>query len=350
MLAKKRAAILREYILGKASLPASSVTTEKSGTDWAALRDSISSTDQPWRDEAMRIISETPVSADDKDSQAEESLKNRLAALHGGKAWQYLEKHFFTDMRHAEVTIECADEDADGTPGTADKGGMADVAGEKNIEPSVAPDTEDTAVAQVEKAGQEQQAKEDTCGGTQATGRQFTLLLKTNMLYDIAAVPNLGLEMPIGKHWSVGANWMYAWWTNDSRHRCWRIYGGDIEVRRWFPPRGKAEPLLCGHHIGLYGQMLTYDFEWNGKGSLGDKWSWGVGISYGYSLRIARQLNIDFTLGVGYLQGEYMRYHAADDCHVWDSTNIRKWFGPTKAEISLVWFMGGRNWRKGGAR
>lgn len=302
----------------------------------------------PWSNEAMRIMSETSLSDDDKDPRAEESRKNRLALLHEGRAWQYFDKHFFADMRHAEVNIACLEEMPDGTHTTDTDNNTADAAGNNGTQPTPAQDTEGTDLVQTAKTGLEE--KEDTCCGTHSADRQFTLILKTNMLYDMAAVPNLGIEMPMGKHWSVGANWMYAWWTNDSRHRCWRIYGGDIEVRRWFVPQGKAEPLLCGHHIGMYGQMLTYDFEWGGKGSLGDKWTWGVGLSYGYSLKIARQLNIDFTLGVGYLQGKYMRYHAEDNCHVWDSTNIRKWFGPTKAEISLVWFMGGRNWRKGGKR
>lgn len=110
------------------------------------------------------------------------------------------------------------------------------------------------------------------------------VLLKTNMLYDAAAIPNIGLEVSVGKGWSVGANWMYAWWSNDARHRFWRAYGGDVELRRWFSPRRESRSLMCGHHIGVYGQMLTYDIEWGGRGYLGDRWSWAAGLSYGYSL------------------------------------------------------------------
>lgn len=87
-----------------------------------------------------------------------------------------------------------------------------------------------------------------------------------------------------------------------------------------------------------------------GVGYLGDRWSWAVGLSYGYSLPIGTQFNIDFTLGVGYMKGDYMKYHPKDGCYVWDSTHNRKWFGPTKAEVSLVWYMGGRYTRKGGER
>ena len=85
---------------------------------------------------------------------------------------------------------------------------------------------------------------------------------------------------------------------------------------------------MCGHHVGVYGQMLTYDVEWGGRGYMGDRWSWAAGVSYGYSLPVGRHFNIDFTLGVGYLQGDYMKYRPEDDCYVWDSTHRKEWFGP----------------------
>ena len=178
--------------------------------------------------------------------------------------------------------------------------------------------------------------------------RKHAVLLKTNMLYDAAAIPNIGLEVSVGKGWSVGANWMYAWWSNDTRHRFWRTYGGDVELRRWFSPRRESRSLMCGHHIGVYGQLLTYDIEWGGRGYLGDRWSWAAGLSYGYSQPVGRNLNIDFTIGIGYLEGDYMKYRPEDGCYFWESTHRRKWFGPTKAEVSLVWFIGGRYQRKGG--
>ena len=57
--------------------------------------------------------------------------------------------------------------------------------------------------------------------------------LKTNALYDVALVPNVGVEIYLGKQWSVVGNWMYAWWSNRGKNNFWRIYGGDVETRRW---------------------------------------------------------------------------------------------------------------------
>ncbi len=178
----------------------------------------------------------------------------------------------------------------------------------------------------------------------------FCMSLKNNMLYDLLAVPNIGIEFYLAKNWSIAANWMYAWWKTDKRHRYWRIYGGDIAVRKWFGRKTGERP-LSGHHLGLYGQILTYDFEWGDKGYLGDRWSYAGGVEYGYSLPVARRLNIDFTLGVGYLGGEYKKYAPRDGHYVWKATKDRHWFGPTKVEVSLVWLLGpGCNNIEGGAK
>ena len=171
-----------------------------------------------------------------------------------------------------------------------------------------------------------------------------------NMLYDVLAVPNIGIEFYLGNNWTIGGNVMYGWWNSRSDKRYWRIYGGDIAVRKWFGRKAEEKP-LTGHHLGLYGQIFTYDFEWGGKGYMGGKpgetlWespNYAFGVEYGYSLPIARRLNIDFTLGVGYWGGKYYTYNPRDGHFVWQSTRNRHWFGPTKAEISLVWLLGRGN-------
>ena len=87
-------------------------------------------------------------------------------------------------------------------------------------------------------------------------------------------------------------------------------------------------------------------------GSLWDSANYAVGVEYGYSLPIAKRLNIDFTIGVGYWGGKYYEYEPLDGHNVWQVTRQRHWFGPTKAEISLVWLLGNGNSNKskGGIR
>ena len=181
--------------------------------------------------------------------------------------------------------------------------------------------------------------------------KPFYMGIKNNMLYDIAIIPNIGAEFYLGKNISLVGNWMYAWWKRDANAWYWRTYGGDLGIRYWFGKAAKKKP-LTGHHIGLFGQILTYDFEVGGRGYLGDRWSYGGGLEYGYSLPVARRLNIDFNLGLGYIGGEFKEYLPIDGHYVWQVTKMRHWTGPTKAEISLVWLLGrgNENEGKGGKR
>ena len=163
--------------------------------------------------------------------------------------------------------------------------------------------------------------------------------VRTNLLYAAGLLPNLGVEVPLRRGWSVGAEWICAWWGGRAHDRYWRTYGGDIGVRKYFGSRA-SEQMLAGHHLGLYGQMVTYDFELGGRGYLNDRWSWGAGVEYGYSLPLSRCLHLDMGLGIGYLGGEYETYDPQDGHYVWRRTRKLRWVGPTKAEVSLVWLIG----------
>ena len=171
---------------------------------------------------------------------------------------------------------------------------------------------------------------------------------RTNMLYDLALTPTIGVDFHLGHNWTLGANWSYAWWHKDSWSYYHRVYGGDINLRKYFGASARRRP-LSGHHIGIYAQGLTYDFEYGSTGFLSE-FSYGGGLEYGYSLPVSKTLNIDFNIGCGYLGGEYKVYDPIDDHYVWRETRQRHWFGPTKAEISLVWNIGNKVFRKGGAK
>lgn len=190
--------------------------------------------------------------------------------------------------------------------------------------------------------------------------RSFYMNLRSNILCDAALIPNLGAEFYVGRNLSVGAAFYYAWWENDIRHR-WDVNGIEINARWWVGQQSRIKP-LSGHHLGFYTQILVYDFEFGNKGYIGgipghtifDHPQIGMGIEYGFSLPVSRRLNLDFSLGVGYLGGKVYDYKVVDSHYVWQSTRRRNWFGPTKAEVSLVWLIGNGNFNikraKGGIR
>ena len=53
---------------------------------------------------------------------------------------------------------------------------------------------------------------------------------------------------------------------------------------------------------------------------MGDKWSYGGGVAYGYSLPVGHRFNVDFTLGIGYLGGSYKEFIPLDGHYVWQTT------------------------------
>ena len=176
--------------------------------------------------------------------------------------------------------------------------------------------------------------------------KHCTLLVKTNTLHDLALMPDIGLEAGLGNGWSIGGNMMYGWWTDRSRFY-WRACSADAGIRKYFGTRTEnSGDRLCGHHAGIYAGIVTYDFELGGRGVISDwreEWDRYFGIDYGYSMPVADHLNIDFTLGLGYVGGRYKEYlpdlwKSPDNWHyVWQSTNNLHYFGPTRLEVSLVW-------------
>ena len=172
------------------------------------------------------------------------------------------------------------------------------------------------------------------------------------MLYDVVLIPNVGIEVCMGKRWTVGLDWFYTWFSSNNRHRYWQGYGGYLTVRKYLGGNNSQLSIVncqfTGHHIGAYVLGLTYDVEWGGRGYQAARFGFGGGLEYGYSKMISRKLALDFSIGVGFQDGEYKEYLPMDDHYVWQSTHKRHWWGPTKAEISLKWILG--NKKKGGER
>ena len=336
-LAEKRRNSLERYVRERVSLPDGIISRPEGFIAWERLAELVEVSDMPHKEEAVDVLRNVPEFTYDNKGVLVDSRKKHLMELQYGRTWHYMHKHFFDQIRNASVILVTVRQKP--------------VIEEKTVvkeEPVVPVPTDTTSVVE----------KTDTVVAVSPeTSKPFYMALKTNMLYDVLAVPNIGVEFYLGKNWSISGNWMYGWWKNDRRHRYWRVYGGEVGLRKYFGQRASDKP-LTGHHVGVYGQLLTYDFEFGGRGYMGgrpggtlwDKAHYGVGFEYGYSLPVARRLNLDFSLGLGYLGGTCYEYVPVDACYVWEKTRTRQWVGPTKAEISLVWLLGRGNYNqeKGG--
>ena len=164
--------------------------------------------------------------------------------------------------------------------------------------------------------------------------------LGTNLLYDVAAMPTLGLEVALSRRISLAASGTYGWFDgwifSDKVH----VVTADAELRYWLGSRSVI--LHRGLHLGVYGAYYRYDFLFNGDGQQA-KFNWGAGLNCGYAVPLSRYFSLDFNIGVGYVAGDYKTYEVSnDDYHhnVWTANKVRHFFGPTKAGITLVWHLG----------
>ena len=341
-VAKRRGERLRNYLKETLVLPDSIFTVSSAGEDWQGLASLIAKEKTPWRNKALQIIRHTPEWIT-RNGKVVDGRKRQLQNLDGGKAWKYmLDNHFYTLRTGAVVVCEVKTLAAESTPSAAEASqeqARLDSASQQPASQSPSSPPFPAIPSQVHPSSESQ---------SPPVASYFAL--KSNLLYDALLVPNLSLEASIGSGWTLGAGGMFAWWSKDAKHRYWRIYGGGLEIRKYFGTLAKSKPLQ-GHHLGIYGDFLTYDFEFGAKGYQ-SKATYAAGIKYGYSHPIANRLNLDFALGIGYLHSNYKTYVPRDGCYVYQETKKRKWLGPTQAEISLVWLLGkgNTNKKKGGKK
>lgn len=165
--------------------------------------------------------------------------------------------------------------------------------------------------------------------------------LRTNGFYDLALCPNIGIEIQtdLGIAWQL--DYIGAWWNSPSRNRFFSSYAFQTEVRYYLDSNKMTFPYI-GHHVGLYGQMATYDFEFGGKGyqSSDLDYTFGIGASYGYSFPLSRRWTLDLSIGIGYFQSRYDEYYPNDNVksgYERKETRRMTFWGPTKLEATFVW-------------
>ncbi len=335
-LSERRANVLFNYISRYGDLPDSLKKFTYIGRDWAGLLTLVKDDAKvPNRDKAIELLEDIVRKTANGERESDRNF-SRLFFLCDSRPYFYMYKHLFPPLRASRLAL------------TYER-----VPNPVYIKPLKTPQTTSFAEIPVVNTDKFIPAPVMPSRITPKPEKNFYMGLRSNLLYDLALVPNIGAEFYVGKGFTVGGNWMYAWWSSNRHHNYWRIYGGDIALRKYFGSKAAEKPMQ-GHHLGVYAQMFTYDFELGGKGVIGgvpggtlwDKMHYGGGVEYGYSLPIKRRLNLDFSVALGYVGGEYWEYKPMDGHYVWQATKQRNYWGPTKVEVSLVWLIGHGNYNK----
>lgn len=381
-LALNRAKEIRSYLSEATGLQDKDFILNAVGIDWQGLADLLRLSSKPYRDRALDIVLNTPEWIT-TDGVVTDGRKRRLQNLDGGRAWNDMFEDLFPTLRSGctvyiitkpstgEKAAKPSDADRSPSPvAPPDNSKKEDVtntpvrvntpkgADNTNIDTPIDPSTNDNAAHQKPIDAHDVDAVTlplvplVPATASESSPRYFDLY--TNLLYDALAIPNIGVDIYLGNHVTVGGSWMYAWWSDATRFRYWRIYGGELNARLWW---GSAKP-LTGHHLGLAGGIYTFDFQWGGRGHMGgipggtlwDRFNYAASLEYGYTLPLTRRLNLDFSISAGYVGGEYREYIPVDGHEVWLVTKNRHYIGPTRLGISLVWLLGrdNINSKKGG--
>lgn len=170
--------------------------------------------------------------------------------------------------------------------------------------------------------------------------RYHPLSIHTNLLSWFFLIPSAGFEYAFANQWSVSGTYYHTWLSCRRHHKYWRYYGGDIELRYWITRQQLQQP-LAGHHVGLDARIYTYDFKLDNVGLLAKSPQVGVGLTYGYTVRVKERISIDCTLGLGVIHGKHDRYtyNPSGDCYVWNSTHEKTRFSPTKIAVTVSYLL-----------
>ena len=180
--------------------------------------------------------------------------------------------------------------------------------------------------AEAEKAAQ-QNTLADTPSETKIT-TDYHLSLRANLLRWATLTPDLGVEWRICPSWGIAVNGSWTSWTWSDKDRRYALWEVAPEVRYYMGEK-KA------WYLGAMFKAGQFNYKLSETGKQGDLM--GGGITAGYQLRLNKALNLDFNLGLGYLNADYEKYEVIDGVRVRRGNGTKDWWGPINAGVTLVW-------------
>ena len=180
--------------------------------------------------------------------------------------------------------------------------------------------------AEAEKAAQ-QNTLADTPSETKITN-DYHLSLRANLLRWATLTPDLGVEWRICPSWGIAVNGSWTSWSWSDKDRRYALWEVAPEVRYYMGEK-KA------WYLGAMFKAGQFNYKLSDTGKQGDLM--GGGITAGYQLRLNKALDLDFNLGLGYLNADYEKYEVIDGVRVRRGNETKDWWGPINAGMTLVW-------------
>lgn len=212
-----RCASLEHYIRQRVDLPDSVVFKSDKTDVWQKLAIYVERTDMPHKDDVLYQIRQTPEYTYNAKGTLVDSRKKRLMDMNFGRTWNYMLREFFPLIRNASVLMVYIKQN--------------------ETKQTEIPQEVKTPVQSVDTIPQETSPEETQPMPAAKSSRYFAI--KTNMLYDALAIPNVGVEVSLGRRWSLASLLESVWRRTVGKKVVWTRFGAETLAR---PPHRNKRP------------------------------------------------------------------------------------------------------------
>ena len=320
-LSHQRAENVNRYMRPFLTYGDSLVQVVPGGINWSGLTRMVSRSDMPHKQEVMEILEASSHEANSRTQS--ESLNRKLRTLYGGSIWQYINRHFFPELRSSEVTIVLKAKPMEQVPIPL----VTVVETPPEVQPETKIELEPEPVIVPEPEGWIRQ-----------------IHVKTNTLGLVLAIANLAVEVDLCKHLSFTLPVYYSAWDYFTSTIKFRTFCVQPEFRYWLNEHN--EGWFAGAHFGFAYYNYAMDGEYRTQDHSRETPSIGGGLSVGYRTHLDKnkRWKMEFSLGGGYYDSHYDKFRNEPN-GLLVSMHQKKWFGIDQAAISFAYTF---DWKKKG--
>ncbi len=344
-LSLARAQNVKDYIVNNLGYPPDKISVSSGGVDWekfaATVEYSYFGEDKA---AVLEILRNQNLSSAQK--------KHALLSLDGGRTWQLLKGDQMLSLCSVVVTLE-DEELPQEKPQEPEKPVVTEepVVVEEPVEPEKPVVVEEEPVEEPEAPVEEpvkpvtqepvtEPVKESEIISKTAKPQTVLFGVGTNLLFDAVSGVNVSLDIPVGKHWDITADYIFPWWKERSKSFAFQLAHIDLGARYYFKPwELRDQNVMRGWFASASVGAGYYDFAlWNPTGVQGEEIKLSLGGGYTWALSPWWRLTAE--LGVGPVFSQYRIYNAeAPDRLVVQEDTRNVFLRPTQAKLSLTYLL-----------
>lgn len=165
--------------------------------------------------------------------------------------------------------------------------------------------------------------------------------IKNNLAVDATLTPNLALEIALGGKTTLDLYGSYQPWDIYGSSKKMRHWYGQPEVRLWTCE--KFNGTFFGLHahggeVNVGGWHLPFGMYKGLRDNRYEGYFYGAGISVGHQWILGKRWNLEASIGGGWARIHYDQYPCAE-CSPKVGHGVKNYFGPTKATLTIVFFI-----------